>query len=126
MVKIGILESMRSTVEVIFNFVIRLSTKDLLSTHGMRYGAHLFSTCFCGGGALFVWNFVPEIKDKDAGGLELALYFGADSNYFAQADKVRMDRVYESLCLAGLDRPEDLCEKDQAGVRHHHDEQASS
>lgn len=107
-----------------FNFVIGLTTKDMLSDHGMSYGTYIFFACFCGGGALFVWKFVPETKDRTLE--ELDMYFGADSNSIAQADKIRMDRIYESLGLAGIERPEDLREKDRPAVHHHDVEDKSS
>lgn len=102
-----------------FNFVIGLTTKDMLAASGMSYGTYIFFAVFCAGGAMFVWKCVPETKDRTLE--ELDMYFGGDSDSIAQADKVRMDRIYASLGLDGIDRPEDLREKtavhhDDAGV----------
>lgn len=97
-----------------FNFVIGLTTKDMLSTHGMSYGTYIFFAVFCGLGAAFVWKFVPETKDKTLE--EMDLYFGGDDTSLAAEDKARMDRIYASLGLAGVERPEDLKEKDGMSV----------
>lgn len=99
----------------IFNFVIGLTTKDMLAS--MKYGTYIFFACFCGMGAVFVWKMVPETKDKTLE--ELDIYFGGDDTTIAREDKARMDRIYQSLGLAGVERPEDLAEKDVSGINHH-------
>ncbi|KAF3767942.1 putative sugar transporter [Cryphonectria parasitica EP155] len=96
-----------------FNFVIGLTTKDMLSTSGMSYGTYIFFACFCGMGAVFVWKCIPETKDKTLE--ELDVYFGGDDTTIAAEDKARMDRIYASLGLSGVERPEDLNEKSPAG-----------
>lgn len=97
-----------------FNFVIGLTTKDMLAS--MKYGTYIFFACFCAMGTVFVWKMVPETKDKTLE--ELDIYFGGDDTTIAQEDKARMDRIYAQLGLSGVDRPEDLTEKDVAGVQH--------
>lgn len=97
-----------------FNFVIGLTTKDMLAS--MKYGTYIFFACFCAGGAVFVWRMVPETKDRTLE--ELDIYFGGDDTTIAQEDKVRMDRIHQSLGLSGVERPEDLVEKDSAAVKH--------
>lgn len=102
-----------------FNFVIGLTTKDMLATSGMSYGTYIFFACFCAGGAAFVWKCVPETKDKTLE--ELDVYFGGDDTTIAAEDKARMDRIYAQLGLSGIDGHEDLPEKTPAGVdvKHH-------
>jgi hypothetical protein len=41
-----------------FNFIIGLTTKDMLGS--MKFGTYIFFAAFCGGGAVFVWLMVPE------------------------------------------------------------------
>ncbi|ROW05798.1 hypothetical protein VMCG_05204 [Cytospora schulzeri] len=98
-----------------FNFVIGLTTKDMLAS--MDYGTYIFFACFCAMGALFVWRMVPETKDRTLE--ELDIYFGGDDTTIAQADKTRMDRIYQNLGLLGVERPEDLAEKEAVDVKHH-------
>lgn len=107
-----------------FNFVIGLTTKDMLADSGMSYGTYIFFACFCAMGAVFVWKFVPETKDKTLE--ELDVYFGGDATTIAVEDKARMDRIYAELGLAGVERPEDLREKAGAdvGVKHHDSDEA--
>jgi MFS family permease len=97
-----------------FNFVIGLTTKDMLAS--MTYGTYIFFGAFCLGGAVFVWLVLPETKDKTLE--ELDVYFGGDSTTIAQNDAARMQRIYEVLGLAGVERPEDLMEKDDPTTRH--------
>ncbi|KAJ5665148.1 sugar transporter [Penicillium maclennaniae] len=68
-----------------FNFVIGLTTKDMLDS--MKYVR-------------------PETKDKTLE--ELDIFFGGSEDSIAEADRVRMQRIYESLGLAGLDNVDDL------------------
>jgi MFS family permease len=98
----------------IFNFVIGLSTKDMLAS--MDYGTYIFFAAFCLGGAAFVWKCVPETKDRTLE--ELDIFFGGDETSIAQSDAVRMQRIYASLGLAGVERPEDLAEKDGVDTTH--------
>ncbi|EFX04231.1 sugar transporter [Grosmannia clavigera kw1407] len=87
-----------------FNFVIGLTTKDMLKS--MRYGTYIFFAAFCAIGAAFVWQFVPETKDKTLE--ELDVYFGGDAGGIAVKDQERMARINASLGLQGVERPEDL------------------
>ncbi|TVY42320.1 MFS glucose transporter [Lachnellula subtilissima] len=87
-----------------FNFVIGLTTRDMLDS--MKYGTYIFFAAFCAGGAIFVWLLVPETKNKTLE--ELDIYFGGDNNSIAVADKARMQRIEESLGLSGVQTVEDL------------------
>ncbi|KAF2650313.1 sugar transporter [Lophiostoma macrostomum CBS 122681] len=97
-----------------FNFVIGLTTKDMLAS--MKYGTYIFFAAFCAGGATFVWKLVPETQDKTLE--ELDVYFGGDDTTIAQDDAARMQRIYASLGLAGIERPEDLGEKEVDNISH--------
>ncbi|KAH8673395.1 sugar transporter [Xylariales sp. PMI_506] len=97
-----------------FNFVIGLTTKDMIAN--MKYGTYIFFAAFCLMGAIFVWKVMPETKDKSLE--ELDVFFGGDSTTIAQEDAARMQRIYESLGIANLDRPEDLLEKDETTTQH--------
>ena len=90
-----------------FNFIIGLTTKDMLGS--MKYGAYIFFAVFCGGGATFVWLMVPETKNRTLE--ELDIYFGGDSATIAAQDRERMQRIEESLGLDGIQAPEDLIAK---------------
>jgi MFS family permease len=87
-----------------FNFIIGLTTKDMLKS--MKYGTYIFFASFCAGGAIFVWLMVPETKNKTLE--ELDVYFGGDGDTIAARDRERMARIEESLGLAGVQAPEDL------------------
>jgi sugar porter (SP) family MFS transporter len=87
-----------------FNFIIGLTTRDMLAS--MKYGTYIFFAAFCAGGAIFVWLLVPETKNKTLE--ELDIYFGGDNDSIAAADRARMQRIEESLGLAGVERVEDL------------------
>ena len=87
-----------------FNFVIGLTTKDMLGS--MKYGTYIFFAIFSGLGGLFIWKYAPETKDKTLE--ELDIFFGGSEDSIAEADRVRMQRIYESLGLAGLDTVDDL------------------
>lgn len=101
----------------LFNFVIGLTTRDMLSS--MKYGTYIFFAAFCAGGAIFVWTVVPETKNKTLE--ELDVYFGGDGDAIALKDRERMRRIEQSL---GLDHAEDLSEKEKVtgvpglGVEH--------
>ena len=97
-----------------FNFIIGLTTRDML--YSMRFGTYIFFASFCLGGGLFVWLLVPETKDKTLE--ELDVYFGGDDTSLAAADKARMQRINESLGLGGVELPEDLLEKPRMGHKH--------
>jgi hypothetical protein len=102
--------SIVSSTNWMFNFVIGLTTKDMIAN--MKFGTYIFFASFCLGGAIFVWLLVPETKDRTLE--ELDVYFGGDETTIAQDDALRMARIYESLGLAGVERPEDLKEKSGA------------
>lgn len=87
-----------------FNFIIGLTTRDMLAS--MKYGTYIFFAAFCGMGAIFVWLVVPETKNKTLE--ELDVYFGGDDNSIAVADKERMRRIEESLGIADVREIEDL------------------
>ncbi|KAJ5381325.1 uncharacterized protein N7496_003753 [Penicillium cataractarum] len=87
-----------------FNFVIGLTTKDMLNS--MKYGTYIFFAIFSGLGGLFIWKFAPETKDKTLE--ELDIFFGGEKDGIAEADRQRMERIYESLGLAGVETIEDL------------------
>jgi hypothetical protein len=75
------------------NFIIGLTTKDMLKS--MRFGTYIFFGMFCLMGAGFVYYFVPETKDKTLE--ELDVYFGGTSESIAAADRERMDRIMREL-----------------------------
>lgn len=67
----------------------------------LKFGTYIFFAAFSGMGGLFVYFFVPETKDKTLE--ELDVYFGADKDSVAVADRERMDRINERLGLAGVE-----------------------
>ncbi len=87
-----------------FNFIIGLTTRDMLDS--MKYGTYIFFAAFCAIGGIFVFFFVPETKDRTLE--ELDIYFGGDDSSISQADNARMQRINESLGLVGVQTPEDL------------------
>ena len=87
-----------------FNFVIGLTTKDMLNS--MKYGTYIFFAIFSAIGGAFVWYFAPETKDKTLE--ELDIFFGGSDASIAAADRERMQRIYETLGLAGVENVEDL------------------
>lgn len=105
-----------------FNFVIGLTTKDMLNS--MKYGTYIFFASFCAGGALFIWICVPETKSKTLE--ELDVYFGGDETSLAAADRERMRRIEESLGIAGIDGPEDIKEKKEHVEKIEHEESTHS
>lgn len=86
-----------------FNFIIGLTTRDMLAS--MKYGTYIFFAAFCAGGGLFVWLLVPETKDKTLE--ELDVYFGADADGIAVKDRERMRAIEQRLGLTALQYPED-------------------
>jgi hypothetical protein len=94
----------------LFNFIIGLTTKDMLGS--LKYGTYIFFAAFCAGGAAFVWKFLPETKDKTLE--ELDVYFGGTISDIAIKDRERMQRINASLGLDGVERVEDLKAFDQA------------
>lgn len=101
----------------LFNFIIGLTTKDMLDN--MKYGTYIFFAIFSGLGGLFIWYFAPETKDKTLE--ELDIYFGGSDATIAAADRDRMERIYETLGLAGVENVEDLkvaVTADQVEVAH--------
>ncbi|KAH8685478.1 sugar transporter [Tricladium varicosporioides] len=98
-----------------FNFVIGLTTRDMLGS--MKYGTYIFFAAFCAGGGLFVWLLVPETKNKTLE--ELDVYFGGDNSSIAAADRARMQRIEESLGLAGVQNLEDLKREKGLGSEEH-------
>ncbi|KAJ5398721.1 Major facilitator superfamily domain general substrate transporter [Penicillium sp. CMV-2018d] len=97
-----------------FNFIIGLTTKDMLDT--MKYGTYIFFAIFSALGGLFIWKFAPETKDKTLE--ELDVFFGGDKNSIAEADRLRMMRINESLGLAGVEILEDLKGEKQIDTEH--------
>jgi MFS family permease len=87
-----------------FNFIIGLTTRDMIDS--MKFGTYIFFASFCAGGGLFVWLFVPETKNRTLE--ELDVYFGGDKTSIAAADRERMRRIEESLGLADVQNAEDL------------------
>lgn len=90
-----------------FNFIIGLTTRDMLAS--MRYGTYIFFACFCIGGGLFIWFFVLETKDKTLE--ELDVYFGGDISSIAVADQERLARIQECLGITEAETPEEFVEK---------------
>ncbi|KAL4819923.1 general substrate transporter [Aspergillus spinulosporus] len=97
-----------------FNFVIGLTTKDMLNS--MKYGTYIFFAIFSALGGAFIWWFAPETKDKTLE--ELDIYFGGTQDSIAEADRARMARINEQLGLSGVEKVEDLI-SEKGGV---HDE----
>lgn len=91
-----------------FNFVIGLTTKDMLGS--MKYGTYIFFAFFSGCGGLFIWWFVPETKNKTLE--ELDVYFGGSQDSLATKDKERMQNIQERLGLAGIESVDDVEKKD--------------
>lgn len=91
-----------------FNFVIGLTTRDMLSS--MKYGTYIFFAVFCAGGAAFVYLCVPETKNKTLE--ELDVYFGGDKTSLAAADRERMRRIEDSLGIWSMEGSDDSKEKD--------------
>ncbi|KAF8855486.1 sugar transporter [Acephala macrosclerotiorum] len=87
-----------------FNFIIGLTTKDMLAS--MKFGTYIFFAAFCAMGAVFVWVAVPETKNKTLE--ELDVFFGGDSEAIAVKDRERMAAIEARLGLAGVERLEDL------------------
>jgi sugar porter (SP) family MFS transporter len=87
-----------------FNFIIGLTTRDMLAS--MKFGTYIFFASFCVMGGLFVWLLVPETKNKTLE--ELDVYFGADVDGIAAKDRERMRNIEVRLGLAGVQGPEDL------------------
>jgi len=87
-----------------FNFIIGLTTRDMLAS--MKFGTYIFFAAFCAGGGLFVWLCVPETKNKTLE--ELDVYFGGDADGIAVKDRERMRAIEERLGLSGVQAPEDL------------------
>ena len=87
-----------------FNFIIGLTTRDMLDS--MKFGTYIFFASFCGMGGIFVWLMVPETKNKTLE--ELDVYFGGDDSSIAAADRERMRRIEESLGIASIQNIEDF------------------
>ena len=99
-----------------FNFIIGLTTRDMLDS--MKFGTYIFFASFCGMGGVFVWLVVPETKNKTLE--ELDVYFGGDDTSIATADRERMRRIEESLGISGVQDVEDYQtgEKVVGGLEH--------
>jgi hypothetical protein len=67
-------------------------------------------------GGFFVWKFAPETKDKTLE--ELDVFFGGAMDSIAEADRLRMLRINESLGLAGIENLEDLKTEKQIHADH--------
>ncbi|KAJ5048598.1 hypothetical protein NUH16_007103 [Penicillium rubens] len=65
--------SIVASINWMFNFIIGLTTKDMLGA--MQYGTYIFAI-FSALGGLFIWKFSPETKDKTLE--ELGVFFGGD------------------------------------------------
>ncbi|KAJ5495360.1 hypothetical protein N7539_000476 [Penicillium diatomitis] len=87
-----------------FNFIIGLTTKDMLNS--MKYGTYIFFAIFSALGGFFIWKFAPETKDKTLE--ELDIFFGGAKESIAEADRIRMERIYADLGLAGVETVEDF------------------
>ncbi|RAL06698.1 sugar porter family MFS transporter [Aspergillus homomorphus CBS 101889] len=87
-----------------FNFIIGLTTKDMLSS--MKYGTYIFFAIFSALGGIFIWYFAPETKDKTLE--ELDVFFGGSMDSIAEADRLRMQDIYDRLGLTGVEKVEDL------------------
>jgi sugar porter (SP) family MFS transporter len=96
--------SLVASTNWMFNFVIGLTTKDMLGS--MKYGTYIFFAVFSAGGGFFVWKFFPETKDKTLE--ELDVFFGGDMSSIAVKDRERMQRIYEELGLAHVSDISDL------------------
>lgn len=72
----------------------------------MKYGTYIFFAIFSGLGGLFIWKFAPETKDKTLE--ELDVFFGQNMESIAEADRLRMQRINETLGLAGVETIDDL------------------
>ncbi|TGO77575.1 hypothetical protein BELL_0101g00200 [Botrytis elliptica] len=96
--------SLVASTNWMFNFIIGLTTKDMLDS--MKYGTYIFFAVFSAGGGFFIWKFFPETKDKTLE--ELDVYFGGSIDSIAAADKARMQSINERLGLANAERPEDI------------------
>ncbi|ANB12246.1 Snf3p [Sugiyamaella lignohabitans] len=99
--------SIVASVNWMFNFIIGLTTKDMLNS--MKYGTYIFFGAFCLMGAGFMYWFVPETKDKTLE--ELDVYFGGTSDSLAAADRERMQRIMHELGMDNYDDSNDLKEK---------------
>ncbi|OJJ42858.1 hypothetical protein ASPZODRAFT_155103 [Penicilliopsis zonata CBS 506.65] len=87
-----------------FNFIIGLTTKDMLNS--MKYGTYIFFAVFSALGGIFIWKFAPETKNKTLE--ELDIFFGGGEDSIAEADRLRMQRIYEELGLLGVEHVDDL------------------
>ncbi|RAH45811.1 sugar porter family MFS transporter [Aspergillus aculeatinus CBS 121060] len=96
--------SLVASTNWMFNFVIGLTTKDMLAS--MKYGTYIFFAIFSGLGGLFIWYFAPETKDKTLE--ELDVFFGGSMDSIAEADRLRMQAIYDRLGLTGVEKVEDL------------------
>ncbi|RAK71146.1 sugar porter family MFS transporter [Aspergillus fijiensis CBS 313.89] len=96
--------SLVASTNWMFNFVIGLTTKDMLAS--MKYGTYIFFAIFSGLGGLFIWYFAPETKDKTLE--ELDVFFGGSMDSIAEADRLRMQTIYDRLGLTGVEKVEDL------------------
>ncbi|PYH78742.1 sugar transporter [Aspergillus uvarum CBS 121591] len=96
--------SLVASTNWMFNFVIGLTTKDMLAS--MKYGTYIFFAIFSGLGGLFIWWYAPETKDKTLE--ELDVFFGGSMDSIAEADRLRMQAIYDRLGLTGVEKVEDL------------------
>ncbi|PYI32117.1 sugar transporter [Aspergillus indologenus CBS 114.80] len=96
--------SLVASTNWMFNFVIGLTTKDMLAS--MKYGTYIFFAIFSGLGGLFIWYYAPETKDKTLE--ELDVFFGGSMDSIAEADRIRMQGIYDRLGLTGVEKVEDL------------------
>ncbi|ESZ93133.1 sugar transporter [Sclerotinia borealis F-4128] len=87
-----------------FNFIIGLTTKDILGS--MKYGTYIFFAVFSAGGGFFIWKFFPVTKDKTLE--ELDVYFGGSIDSIAASDKARMQIINERFGLTISESLEDI------------------
>lgn len=106
--------SIVASVNWMFNFIIGLTTRDMIDS--MHFGIYIFFAFFAGAGGVFVWLLVPETKNKTLE--ELDVYFGGAADSIALADKARMDRINERLGLTGVENLEDLVDRKTSFGEH--------
>lgn len=83
------------------NFVVGISTPDMLST--MRFGTYVFFGSFCIAGALFMYFIVPETRGLS---LEEMDEVFKDDTGMGRRDKERLHRIWGELGLLGESIPD--------------------
>ena len=72
----------------------------------LKRGTYIFFAVFSGLGGLFIWKFAPETKDKTLE--EQDVCFGGAMGSIAEADRLHILRINESLGLGGVETVEDV------------------